>query len=248
MTVGNMFKNSYDYQRSLDSHMMKNTEWGAATYLQHSIYGSSTRVRINNNRALITGYAAIEEPTIGYNNGTSIDGNKNESTALGVDGTYTINYLNNASGVASTTGNKTGIYDMSGGAWEQVAGYTTGATTVGSSSGITSLYPDFFNDSAYTKYWDKYISTASAQYNNRILGDATGEMGPFGNIIDPDSTSRYKSSWYQNFAYFANATDSWFLRSGAWYHGITSGSFAFTRSPGDAHANYTFRIVLTPVK
>ena len=154
--VGNIFKNSYDYQRKLDSHMMKNTEWGAVAYLQHSTYGSRASVRANNNSAYITGYAATEEPTLGYNNGTSIDGNRNESTTLGVDGTYTINYLNANSGVASTTGNKTGIYDMSGGAWEYVAGYTTGASTVGGSSGITSLYSNFFTDSTYTKYWDKY--------------------------------------------------------------------------------------------
>ena len=164
MTVGNMFKNSYDYKRDLDSHMMKNTEWGAVAYLQHSAYGSQASVRINNNTAYITGYAGTEEPTKGYNtNGTSVVGNRVESTSLGVDGTYTVNYLNTSSGVASTTGNKSGIYDMSGGAWDYVMGYTTGATTVGGYSRITSLYPNFFTDSTYTKYWDKYISTTITQ-------------------------------------------------------------------------------------
>ena len=33
ITVGNAFKNSYDYKRDLDSHMMKNTEWGSVAYL-----------------------------------------------------------------------------------------------------------------------------------------------------------------------------------------------------------------------
>src|SRR5699024_208274 len=34
--LANMFYTSYDYKRDLDSHMMKNTEWGAVAYLQHS--------------------------------------------------------------------------------------------------------------------------------------------------------------------------------------------------------------------
>ena len=63
--VANAFYNSYNYQRDLDSHMMKNTEWGAVAYLQHSAYGSGASVRINNNSDYITGYAANNEPTCG---------------------------------------------------------------------------------------------------------------------------------------------------------------------------------------
>ncbi len=245
INVGNMFKNSYDYQRSLDSHMMKNTEWGTVAYLQHSIYGSQASVRINNNEAFITGYASTTEPTLGYN-GASIDGNRHESTSLGVDGTYTVNYLNANSGVASTTGNRSGIYDMAGGSWDYVAGYTTGASTVGGSSGITSLYPNFFNNSTYTKYWDKYTSTTETQFNNRILGDATGEMGPFGNEKDPDNSSRQKSSWYGDFANFANSSNPWFLRGGHWVSGTGSGAFAFSSISGTAITHDSFRVVLTP--
>ena len=245
MTVGNMFKNSYDYKRDLDSHMMKNTEWGAVAYLQHSAYGSQASVRINNNESYITGYASTTEPTKGYN-GASIDGNRHEATSIGVDGTYTVNYLNNNSSVASTTGNKTGIYDMSGGAWEYVAGYTTGASTVGGSSGITSLYPNFFSDSTYTKYWDKYTSTTNTNYNYRLLGDATGEMGPFASETDPDGGSRYKSSWYGDYANFVYSSYPWFLRGGHWSHGSASGAFAFSYYTGGSHTNYSFRVVLSP--
>ena len=245
LTVGNMFKNSYDYMRDLDSHMMKNTEWGAVAYLQHSVYGSETSVRVNNNESYITGYASTIEPTKGYSS-TSTDGNRYESTSIGVDGTYTVNYLNANSGVASTTGNKTGIYDMSGGAWEFTIGYTTGATTVGGSSGITSLYPNFFTDSTYTKYWDKYTSTISTNYNYRKLGDATGEMGPFGSEIDPDNNSRNKSSWYGDYSSFVTSSNPFFLRGGYWNGGSVSGIFAFASNNGGALASRSFRIVLAP--
>ena len=245
VTVGNMFKNSYDYNRNLDSHMMKNTEWGSVAYLQHSIYGSDTSMRTNNSTAYITGYAARIEPTKGYSS-SSIDGNRFESTSLGKDGTYIVNYLNSNSIVASTTGNRSGIYDMSGGAWEYVMGYTTGASKVGGSSGITSIYSSFFTDNNYTKYWDKYTSTTNTQYNNRILGDATGEMGPFGSEKDPDGTTRQKSSWYGDYAHFALSSNPWFLRGGGWQSGTVSGIFAFYYSTGGAFPYHSFRIILTP--
>ena len=248
ITVGNMFKNGYDYQRNLDSHMMKNTEWGSVAYLQHSAYGSQASVRINNNSAFITGYAGNEEPTVGYNIGTSIAGNRIESTDLGKDGTYTVNYLNTNSIVASTTNNYSGIYDTSGSAWEYVMGYTTSATTAGGNSSITSLYSNFFSDSAYSKYFDKYTSTVNTNYNNRILGDATGEMGHFGSEKDPDGGTRNKSSWYKDYAYLVSSSTPWFARGGAWVNGIISGAFSTGFGPGYISDDKVFRIVLTPTK
>lgn len=246
MTIGNMFKNSYDYNRNLDSHLMKNTEWGAVAYLHHSKYGSQASLRLNNNSAYITGYAATVEPTLGYSKITSVEGNRMESTALKMDGTYTINYLNNKSVVASTTGNYSGVYDMSGGAWEYTLGYTVAATTVGGDSGITTLYPDFFNDNNYLKYWDRYNSTAVTNYNNRILGDATGEMGEFGHEVDPDGNARYKASWYKDYAFYSTSASPWFVRGGIWYHGTESGAFAFLYGRGHMISEVSFRIVLAP--
>ena len=213
ITVGNAFKNSYDYQRNLDSHAMKNTEWGSVAYLQHSTYGSQTSVRTNNNSSYITGYAATVEPT---------------------------NYLNQSSVVASTTSNYSGIYDMSGGAWEYVMGYTTGATTVGGTSGITNLYSNFFSDSSYSKYWDRHTSTVYSNYNNRILGDATGEMGPFG------SENGNKSSWYKDGAYFINSSGPWFARGANCHGGTSSGTFVFSFSTGNGNNDMSYRVVLAP--
>ena len=251
ITVGNAFKNSYDYKRDLDSHMMKNTEWGSVAYLQHSKYGSGASVRINNNKAYITGYAAVEEPTAGYKGGTSIATNRNELTNLCVDGTYTINYLNSNSIVASTTNNYSGIYDMSGGAFEYVMGYTTSATTVGGSSGITNLYSDFFTNSIYSKYWNKYNTSSSityTDYNNRILGDATGEMGPFGRKTDPDNNPRNNSGWYNDYAHFPVPPTPWFARGGVWSFGTGSGIFSFGYRAGGVDSMLSYRIVLAPTK
>jgi len=248
ITVGNIFKNGYDYNRSLDSHAIKNTEWGAVAYLQHSEYGSASSVRINNNSAYITGYGSTTEPTLGYYSSTSIDGIRYESTSLGVDGTYTVNYLNPTSTVASTTGNYTGIYDMSGGAGEYVIGYTTKASSVGGSSGITNLYSNFFTDDTYTKYWDSYSSVSANDFNDRILGDATGEIGSFESQTDPNGNTIRKSSWYSDYALFVYLDYPWFVRSGGYSHGTLAGAFALTSDTGDNYTYDGFRIVLTPTK
>ena len=137
---------------------------------------------------------------------------------------------------------------MAGGAWEYVMGYTTGSTIgVGGSSGITSLYSTFFTDSSYNKYYDKYSSTEVTNYNNRILGDATGELGPFysnteyGGIV-------LKSSWYDDYARFVNSSEPWFVYGAAWRYGYSAGIFAFSYAYGNSTSANSFRIVLAPTK
>ena len=71
-------------------------------------------------------------------------------------------------------------------------------------------------------------------------------MGPFGKEKDPDGTSRYKSSWYGDYAHFANSSYPWFERGGYWYHGTASGAFAFANASGTSNTFYSFRVVLTP--
>ncbi len=187
--LGNMFENSYKYQRNLESHMMKNTEWGAVVYLSHSKYGTCTDV--NSNQNYLTGYDNINE---------------------------------------SVTGNRTGIYGMSGGAWDYVMGYTTGATTTGGYSEITSIHQDFFENSNWKKYYDVYSATEQTDYDNRILGDATEEV----------------KNWYEDSSSFVISTSPWFLRGGYLNHSEADGIFAFGWCSGIAAPTLSYRIVLAP--
>jgi len=240
ITIGIAFQNSYNYLREDESHMIKNTEWGAVAYLQHSIYGSRQSVRINNNSSFLTGYASVSEPTCGYNRGTSTPCN-----LVGTATNVTLPYNTTTGYLASTTANITGIYDMSGGAHEYVMGYNESASSVGGSSGLTTIYGDFFTGTDWEKYYDKYKSTSNVLYSNRILGDATGEMGPFGNVTDPDKITRARTSWYGDYSIFVTAADPWFNRGGAWASGDSAGIFVFS-STAEAITNISFRIVLTP--
>ena len=257
--VANAFYTSYDYKRDLDSHMMKNTEWGAVAYLQHSAYGSSTSVRINNNSSYITGYAANNEPTCG------LTGTNEECNRYCNDNTCNTAYPNST--LASTTGNITGIYDMSGGAWEYVMGVmldeesnpmsgrnslynsgfngTFGCTTCdGDTSDLTELAGGYdFPDS---KYYDTYAyATVDEQYQRRILGDATGELGSFG-VAQYLALTRQIGSWYSDVAYFVYSNSSWFGRSGNFNNGTDAGIFTYNLDYGRASNGDSFRIILTP--
>ena len=113
--VANAFYTSYDYKRKLESHMMKNTEWGAVAYLTWSKYGLGlTDIRFNNNSDSLTGYAAVNEPTCGYT------GTKEQCNYYGTTEDVTQPYNTKVGYLASTTGNISGIYDMSGGSQEMI--------------------------------------------------------------------------------------------------------------------------------
>ncbi len=244
VTLGNAFKVSYDYLRSDESHLMKNMEWGSVAYLQHSKYGSMTSVRTNNNSSYKTGYASVEEPTLGYNGGVSVPGNLNGTTT-----DVTLSYHTETGYTASTTGNISGIYDMSGGAWEFVMGRNIYVNEGGEESGLTNIYEDFFTNNKWEKYYNQYYNSVENtvnKYESGILGDATREMGPFGVIKNPDT--RHASSWYSDISRFVYPVLTWFYRGGEWRNGIHSGIFSFDNGSGEEYTNSSFRVVLTPTK
>ena len=105
--IGNMYTVSYNYARELESHMLKNSEWGAVAYLTESKYGrNGTEVTINNN-------------------------GETYYTGGGVDKAYISNVKQ------STTGNVYGIYDLSGNSWEYVAAAYNNRNEIGTSDGST---------------------------------------------------------------------------------------------------------------
>ena len=209
--VGNFWNALKSYDTSDTSHMMKNTEWGAVAYLTASIYGKNSEVYINNDSNYITGCGG--------------------TTASAASTTTCTNaYASVTSYPQSTTGNISGIFDMSGGAWEYMAAYMSG--TVGS-SGLTV---DTIN--ANSNYFDIYNSASTqTSYNYRILGDATGEMGPI---------TSYRSSWYQDDAYFINTTYPWVCRGGYYNNLSESGIFSFAYDTGTNDGIVSSRMVLLP--
>ena len=149
-TIGNMYTNARGYAPSLNSHMLKNSEWGAVAYLTHSKYGrNGEEVTINNSSNYITGSA-----------GNSV------SAASGV-GT-TSEYWSEQGVLASSTGNVYGIYDLSGGAYEYVAAYYSEGN---------SYYLNNGSSFTSTKTSDQYstVYTGINESTDYKIGDATYE-------------------------------------------------------------------------
>ncbi len=160
---------------AVDTHLIKNDEWGAVAYLCYSPYGN---VPMTNN-------CGIWKDGIGYYNmytGTGPYSKTNESTVYAYDAN---NAYNTEIGVkASTTGNVYGIYDMAGGAWERVAGYLDNGNyylgAYGKSTTDSSIR--YFSETASTantatlldnqKYWCKY-EVGEEEKNNAITVGST---------------------------------------------------------------------------
>ena len=228
LNVKTMFEIAYNYKRDNDSHMMKNTEWGAVAYLSHSKYGINTEVRINNNSNYITGYAATD----------SADESKYPGDS-GTDASVTLPYNTNTGYKASTTGNITGIYDMSGGSWEYMASLRS--ETYGDSGFDTTTLKTY-----NSKYYDEYDKSSDVvAYSKRILGDATGEMGPFYNYQDADNNSRPHNGWYADISYFAHSSNPWFVRGGRYECGLLASQLYFDYATGGIPGNISFRLILT---
>ena len=103
--IEDMYTYAREYSENLNSHMLKNSEWGAVAYLTESEYGrNGTEVTINNSTDYITGSAQTSSGT-------------------------TSDYKSTDGVLASSTGNIYGIYDLSGGAYEYVAAYYTGGNS-----------------------------------------------------------------------------------------------------------------------
>ncbi len=235
-TVKIFFDAAKGFNKKLDSHMMKNTEWGAAAYLSHSQYGIGNEVNINNTKDYYTGYSAAPNTDQSTREGTYAVHTEKETTQ---PWDSPVGYL------ASTTGNISGIYDMSGGVWEYVAAYRKGSTTVNKSG----FNEEEIKEQISAGYIDEYDGASSTTtYNKRILGDATGEMGPFYQYYDNDGTNHYHNSWYNDFGYFVDPWLPWFHRGGSYVDGGVAGQFYFYRYTGEAHDTGGFRLVLAPLK
>ncbi|MGM9848614.1 MAG: hypothetical protein ACI312_02565 [Bacilli bacterium] len=116
----------------------------------------------------------------------------------------------------STTGNITGVYDMSGGAYEHVMGnYNKRAGDSGLTvSGIPAEHIDIYSG-----------TSVSASH----LGDATGET----------------AGWYSDYAVFVNSSNPWFIRGGNYYFGDDEGVFSFDADTGGGSSSDGFRVALS---
>ena len=212
-----------------DSHMITNMEWGAVAYLTNSKYGrctngSCTEVTINNCNTYVTGIGA-----------NSVSASSSSTTC-----TADTNKYNGAKGVlASTTGNITGVYDMSGGTNEYVMG------SISSASGSYIFYPSNsgFTSDWYTTNTAKYLTTYAygtsetnlMAYNRGRLGDATSEI-----ILSSGGTG----GWYSDYTHNISSNNQWLNRGGFYGNTTEAGIFRYGGSDGTSHTGRSTRAAL----
>lgn len=222
-SVYNQYATSLNFSSNLvdssgyDSHMMKNSEWGAVAYLAQSIYGKYgnsdytgelKEVYVNNSANLYTGRSG-GAPTAS----SSSEGSYEYDELLGMG--------------ASTTGNIYGVYDMNGGTYEYVMGYLTSAS---STWGASSEYNHAgFSSEPNSKYFDGYTGTTSGNECSGVCyGHALSET----------------NGWYNDTASPLSTYNPWYLRGGVFDTGSTGGIFSSLGTNGYAGSYATFRIVL----
>jgi hypothetical protein len=227
LNVKTIFEISYNYKRNSDSHMMKNTEWGAAAYLSLSNYGINKKINVNNNSDYMTGYSAVTST--------------NQSVYRGETGTtsnVTLPYNTVTGYLASTTGNISGIYDMSGGAFEYMASYID--TYLGN-SGFESDPVLIYGE----KYFNRYPSNMTkTSYHLHIKGDATGEFGPFYHYVDASNQAHNYNSWNRDGGTFMEISFPWTGRGSRYYGGLHAGQLNFGRYTGGNYNSFGFRMIL----
>ena len=239
---------------STDSHLMKNSEWGAVSYLSQSKYGLDgteiviNSVYLNNTTKSIYAVTGCASSTADASAVSTTIGALNNRTQSGV---YVWTQKNGTA--ASSTGTIYGIYDMSGGTWERTAGLVNNEnrnlTTYGSqvipdlnngkSTRYITVYPhDSSKDSTSITNTDANLNTASqANYvkNTKIYGDG---------IRETSTAGTGKSSWYSDYSYFACLAYPFFFRGGYYGHTSGAGLFYFYRASGNSDYGGGFRTVL----
>lgn len=203
----------------VNSHMMKNMEWGAVSYLTQSKYGRCTSescisVSRNNSTCLYTGRS---------------DGNNGSGIISSCEGTYV--YTATSGQLASTTGNIYGIYDMSGGAYEYVMGNVVGT------NGTLNISSSGLLDNMDSKYYDTYTyGTIENNQSRGKLGDATKEtLNTYGSLT---------GGWYLEHSYFAFNSYPWLVRGGCYDNKTAAGIFNFNNYNGAAAGNISSRSVI----
>lgn len=229
--------NPYGLTNKVDSHLTKNSEWGAVAYLTHSKYGiNGQEVRINNVSANgentiygVTGYGAASDNA---NADSSRDlATLTTSNAVG-------SWTTEQGQTASSTKNIYGIYDLSGGTWEWTAGYI--APTSGSYIDNGGRLKE--NNTNSNQYKSKYVGTSSTNTNNYNETDNQTRIGEA--IWETSNSGSGSTSWNGDYSSFVYSSVPFSIRGGGFGDASSAGVFDFNSFAGYCSRSVGFRPVL----
>ena len=257
-----------------DSHLTKNSEWGAVAYLSKSSYGQEAAEITINNISLNSGNNARTEIAgkTGVDSVYAVTGCTSNTTNTS-DNIVTIENLNAKTEVigskgiiykwnqligqnASTTGTIYGIYDFSGGMWEVMPAYIANTNDNLKKQGASIAYENDILKIDSTKYTTVYpcsLPESSTKdtacqnnflSNKKIYGDAIRETT--WEVAGTSNNGWKTSSWNNDYSIFVGLTNPFFLRGGDYWADIGAGVFSFDRGSGIGNYYTGFRAVVIP--
>ncbi len=214
--------------KNVDSHLTKNSEWGAVVYLAYSKYGNNKIEPTHNNVSLNGGDNVLYAVT-GCAKESDSDNVQTVTLSDVKSGAVANNWTTEQGKTASTTGNIYGVYDLNGGLWEWTAGYTYNEQV--EETGEES-----------NEYKSKYIQTE----NIALLYEGEEQLNRKGEAIWETSskTGTTINAWNDNTFKFFDTTNIYSIRGGDWHENSNSGIFAFSCADTNCSYNIGFRAVL----
>ncbi len=264
--------NIYGLTESADSHLMKNSEWGAVAYLSQSQYGlDGVNITVNNislnsggakrtNTAGKSGvdslYAVTGCTTASTTAEETIKTMENIKGTIGNtdnNGVYTWDQLNGCS--ASSTGTIYGIYDLSGGTWERTAAYVANGNNYLKTYGNSITYDGNILKTASTKYTTVYPFDSNTDNTEIVNNDTNLNIASTNNykkntfiygdgIRETSTIGTGNNSWYGDYSYYPGLHGPFLVRGGNLWGSSGAGLFYFNRAYGGSAYNDGFRVVL----
>ena len=265
---------------SSDTHLIKSSEWGMVSYLTHSKYGidgkNGNEIAVNNaslnsgdrKRTETAGKSGVDSVygitgmTQGNTDGPETIVKIDEIRALQANTptpTGNMYAWNQKGGItASTTGNMTGVYDLSGGGWERVTSYIANENKNLSTYGKLIAYNGDILKTESTKYTMVYphdstldnkdvtiteenlnkAREANYKKNLKIYGDAIRETSMLGTA---------NTSWNGDYSGFASLSNPFVRSGGNFWNNSGAGRFCFDSYDGDSTYSGGIRPIVIPI-
>ena len=248
ISIDTAYSNAKSYNEDNQSHLIKNSEWGAVAYLAHSQYGRNSHS---------VGMNTYIHGIIGFSKFTGYGSSSNVSTSSINDSTK---YNGEFGQMASTTGNLYGVYDMNGGNSEYTSAYFSSHENVkkyaptlqadsGASAASTWQVPSQLdniaskdNHATSSKYVTVYpgdVANINSNYEqwSSIYGDAIYETS--------GSTGLFNSWFRNNMDSDSHEDEPFFIRGGSYKDSSQAGLFDVEDSTGiKSYQNNGYRVVL----
>lgn len=229
----------------VNTHLMKNNEWGAVAYLSQSAYG---RYGVSNGKEIFVNKYYKDATLTGCTAGKA-GTNINVMTDCKDNDNNKLNYNYEASYSGSTSGTIYGIFDMSGGLYEYVMGNYNRFESKGGIP-LNDVYEEVekINEETNEPYTEQVLKVSKINdkyvdiYNENIcsIGECVGSA-----LLKSEFNLSGSNWWLDEYNLSVNEDNSWLIRGGSYnINSSLDGIFAVSTTTGEPSDKIGFRPVI----